>query len=797
MPQPITLPTPRSHALQNTLAPMFGLLAAGSVTPVAWADASTATPHDSVLSLPEIKVDGEATSTFKVDRVTSAKISQPLLDAPQSVTIVPQQVLKEQNAQTLQEVLRNVPGITFMSGEGNLGWGDLFSIRGFSSEQSLTVDGVRDAGMSTRTDTFNLQQAEVFKGTGSIESGVSAVGGSVNLVSKEAHLGDANRVSAGIGTDAYRRLTADLNKQLNDTTAVRINLMKHYNQVSERDDVDYDRWGIATSFGFGLGTDTRFFIDTFYQKDTNTPDGGVPIQRGTNGDRMPGVKRSNWYGDSSLYTQENKTTSLTARFEHDFDWNDAHLRNQTRWERSDNFAVLSPARFFAADANGQKTCTGARCATLGYTGVGPTSQVPGSTVNAYTDYVNNSNTAYGILRGSDFGLSKRYTILDNQTDFSFAFNTGSLQHAVVSGLEFYHETYGGLKRNAEVPAGNMLFDMADPSHSFASTYVTKGVGEPRSVIDNAGIYLGDTVTLNEQWQVLGSLRYDNWDAETRQRGQATTSSSDGAVSGRVGAVFKPLPNGSIYVSYSEAAQPSALGASTNNQIYGAASTSNYSPAKSKTYELGTKWDIAHDMLNVTAAIFRTELENSWEYQDGESAPVRALPAKRVDGIELGLQGNITPRWTAYSGFSALKSVQTKGINKGAEAKNVPDLTANLWTTYAVTDALSLSYGEQYVGRRRYSDNKYVGGLNNNSSYANGLSGVNAIYVRDNEKAPGYWLSNVAAQYKVNKDTTVNLNLNNVFNKFYYSQVGASLDGFQLYGIPGAGRTLTASVDYEF
>ncbi|WP_122780468.1 TonB-dependent receptor domain-containing protein, partial [Pseudomonas viridiflava] len=112
--------------------------------------------------------------------------------------------------------------------------------------------------------------------------------------------------------------------------------------------------------------------------------------------------------------------------------------------------------------------------------------------------------------------------------------------------------------------------------------------------------------------------------------------------------FKPLPNGSLYVSYSEAAQPSALGASTNNQIYGAASTSNYSPAKSRTYELGTKWDIAQDMLNVTAAIFRTELDNAWEYQDGESAPVRALPAKRVDGIELGLQGNITPRWTAYT-----------------------------------------------------------------------------------------------------------------------------------------------------
>ncbi|WP_426181924.1 TonB-dependent receptor plug domain-containing protein [Pseudomonas sp. TWRC1-2] len=136
----MSLPTPHRHTLHTTLAPMFGFLAAGIVAPTAWADARTATPDDSVVSLPQIKVDGEeTTSAFKVDRVTSAKISQPLLDAPQSGTIVPQQVLKERNAQTLQEVLRNVPGITFMSGEGNLGWGDLFSIRGFSSEQSLTV----------------------------------------------------------------------------------------------------------------------------------------------------------------------------------------------------------------------------------------------------------------------------------------------------------------------------------------------------------------------------------------------------------------------------------------------------------------------------------------------------------------------------------------------------------------------------------------------------------------------------------------------------------------------------------
>ncbi len=104
--------------------------------------------------------------------------------SPQTISIVPAQVLEQQGAQSLQDVLRNVPGITFSSGEGGAGWGDMFTIRGFSAEQSITVDGVRDSQLSTRTDIFNMEQAEVYKGTGSIKSGVAAVGGSVNLVSK-------------------------------------------------------------------------------------------------------------------------------------------------------------------------------------------------------------------------------------------------------------------------------------------------------------------------------------------------------------------------------------------------------------------------------------------------------------------------------------------------------------------------------------------------------------------------------------------------------------------------------------
>ena len=205
----------------------------------------------------------------------------------------------------------------------------------------------------------------------------------------------------------------------------------------------------------------------------------------------------------------------------------------------------------------------------------------------------------------------------------------------------------------------------------------------------------------------------------------------------------------------------------------------------------------HKRLALTGAVFRTEVSDSWEYGDNEASPVRALPSKRVDGIELGVQGNVTARWSVFGGLSHLDSKQTKGINTGVAARNVADWTGNLWTSYELASGLFVSYGAQYVGQRRYSDSRYVGGLNNNSSTVGGAAGNRPVYVLDTEKAPSYWLHSLAARYRVSQRVALNVNVANLFDKFHYARIGASLDGFQLYGVPGAGRTATASVDLSF
>ena len=748
--------------------------------------ATSATTQPQQLNEVVVKAGREAPA-YKPEHLSSAKFAQPLRDTPQSITIVPREVLTEQNAQNLQDILKNVPGITFTSGEGNLGWGDLFTIRGFSSEQSLTVDGMRDAGMSSRNDTFNLEQVEVFKGTGSIESGTSAVGGTVNLVSKEARLGNANTASFGVGSAAYRRVTADVNRQLGTGSALRLNVMKQKNDVAGRDVTNNDRQGLALSVGTGLDGATRVWVDLFHQEDDNVPDGGLPIQRGTGGQPMANVPHSAWFGADS-YTQRTTSDAATIKVEHDFA-PDVKIRNQTRWALTDNLSVMSPARFNAASATGATLGT-----SLGYAGVGGLTKING--IAAYTDFSNRTD-AYGVLRGSDFGTSKRYRILANQTDVSIAFQTGPVRHEVVTGLDLYRETYGDYQRTVNAPAGTLWFDMAHPQVAQGSVATVKGNGGLESVISNAGLYVTDAMRLTEQWRMVASLRYDHWKADTSLKGVNTSRSSDGATSGRIAALYKPVDEASLYLAYAQAAQPSALGASTNNAIYGSAAASAYAPATSKTMELGGKWDVLRHRLALTGAIFRTEVSDSWEYGDDEVSPVRALPAKRVKGAELGVQGNVTEQWSVYGGMSRLMSRQTKGANRGSEAKNVPDWTFNLWTSYTPMAGLVLSYGAQYVGERRYSDNAYVGGLNNNSSTVSGPAGKAPTYVFDTEKAPAYWVQSLAARYRVNPRLALNLNVQNLANKFYWARIGSSLDGFQLYGVPGASRSVSLSADLSF
>jgi len=739
---------------------------------------ASATAQDTGVSqLAPVQV--QRTVPFKPEAVQSVKFKAPLVDTPQTINIVPAEVLRQQNAQTLQEVLSNVPGVTFSSGEGGAGWGDMMTIRGFSAEQSVTVDGVRESALSTRTDTFNMEQAEVFKGTGSIESGVAAVGGTVNLVTKTPRLDNFYNFHVGAGTDHYRRTTADLNHRIGDTMAFRLNAMWHENDIAKRGGSDYERWGIAPAFTWGLGTDTRVTAMYMHQKDDNTPDWGVPINRG--GNRMNGISREYWGQFDNVDTEETEYNSATLRIEHDFN-DKASIRNQTRWSETKRFTLLN---------------TGGRMLNaVGATEAGQLISPPGN--SNYWGFDSAGNEVYPTgylavnrLRGNV--NSYKGEIIANQTDLNLDFNTGGVRHQMVTGVEFYEESYRKDPRSYGVPTfiadgQAYVVDVRDPVNHYDGPWTSRDyTNESGAKVTNWGLYAYDQISLSKNWEIAAGLRYDKfrvkwYDADGNRQ---PYEQSEGVWSGRLGVVYKPVEYGSVYLSYSQASQPSAAAAASRSGGGGDASVANYSPGKAKTWELGTKWDVLDDKLALTAAVFQVERSNPSDTNpDDPSDIIQSSAKERVRGIELGVAGNVTSRWSVYGGWTVLRSKiledESDPDQVGGKMKNVPDMTFNLWTNYAFDHQWDAGLGAQYVGKRRFTAGNTVARNASADAYM-----------------PSYWLFNASVGYKINSNFALRLNVHNIFDKFYLQRGSSSSDGFQLFGVPGAGRTIMLSADATF
>ena len=270
-------PIARSNPVAQTLATAKAATVLTGLALTLPLHAQTGTPG-AAPTLPQVNVRGEASSDYKADSAGSPKFTQPLVDTTQSISVIKEQIMREQGATTLTEALRNVPGVsTFFVGEnGNSNTGDAVYMRGFDSSSSIFVDGVRDLGSISR-DVFNTEQIDVIKGPSGSDFGRSAPTGSINMVTKQPRLDDSFDASLGLGSGSYKRSTVDWNKKLEgfDGAAFRLNAMVQDAGVPGRDHVKNDRWGIAPSLALGLGTDNRAFIDLLHVKQKNTPDGGV------------------------------------------------------------------------------------------------------------------------------------------------------------------------------------------------------------------------------------------------------------------------------------------------------------------------------------------------------------------------------------------------------------------------------------------------------------------------------------------------------------------------------------------
>jgi catecholate siderophore receptor len=745
----------------------------------------------------------------ELKQAASPKYTVPLLDTPQQITIVPQKIIAEQNLLNLRDILSTLPGITFGAGEGGGGYGDSINLRGFTGSNDITVDGVRDSAQYTRSDPFNLDHVELVNGANSVYAGSGSVGGSVDLVSKMPYLGDNSLITAGVGTDDYARTTLDTNRQIGESTALRVNVMAHENDVPGRDVENFSRWGIAPSIGFGLGTDTSVTLSYFHQHDDNIPQYGVPTYKG---DILPGADREAYYGYRNYDKQQIRADALTSVIQHQFN-DDFSLRNLTRAQKVTQFSLVdAPQGTFCLPDNLQPT--GASCTlnpdTFLEIVVPPGMYMP-------------SGNPRGNVRDT---TNKMFY---NQTDLSFDFNTGAIAHTFVSGLSLAHESYS--------LTGSSQFRNADGTNPYAAPgyFPFTPIGDPDSYytgpahrtltskvegdLDNAAIYAFDNLKFSEHWEANLGVRWErndasattynvktftaptvaNPDPDNSNIGQITganapAKNADNLFSYRGGLVYKPIENASVYVAYSNAKTPSSAsvnGSCTASSTTGTANC-DVAPETAVNYELGAKWDLYDGRLSLTGSVFRNERKNYRVADPGNPDNpfgVQTLDGRaRVDGVLLGVSGNVTEHWAIYANYAHLDSEVLQGASdfvssngqdytKGDPLLSTPENSLSFWTTYDVTSAWQVGYGTTYVGSYNVSQH----------SATNPDGPLN--------KVDSYWVHRAMVAYRVTRNFSLQLNLNNLFDEDYLTRVRTS--GDVAWGTPGDSRSAVLTAAYRF
>jgi catecholate siderophore receptor len=688
---------------------------------------------DSSTTLPEVVVTGQQDKkSYKTDKVSSSKYTEPLLDTPQTITIIPQAVIREQNVTTLREALRNTPGISLQAGEGGVPNGDNLSIRGFNARTDIFVDGVRDFGGYTR-DPFNTQSIEVTKGPSSSFMGRGSTGGAINLVSKTP--GDEAFYDGTIGlgaTDEYQRYTLDVNQPLDDigldAVAMRFNAVYHDADLQDRDFVHDNRWGVAPSIVFGLGQPTNLAAYYFHLDQDNLPGYGIPWVPNTNiplqafADQPAPVDRSNFYGLLKRDFEHVDSDVITLVLRHEWD-EMTSLKNLTRYGRTFRHSIVTAPRF-------------------------------------------DNNNSTDITREFKY-REQEDTILSNQTDVTWKFPTGFIDHTLVTGVEFGLENDENLAKVGPNGPVTNLFN-PDPLQDYTGIIFVPGAKDT-STAKTAGLYAFDTAKLNEQWQVQGGLRWDFFEVSFRPAASQILQRIDRSLSGRGAVAYKPRSNGSIYAAYGTSFNPSAEGLALSSSAT-AATNFRTDPEKSETYELGTKWDVLNERLSLSGALFRTEKTNARTEDPTNPNDILVLEGQqRVEGVELGAAGSITSQWHIFSGYAYMDSEILSSKNQaevGNELANAPVNSFSLWTTYDLSPKIEAGFGATFVDERFSANN-------------------------DARTAPDYYTLDAMAAYEVNQNVTLRLNAYNLTDEEYIS----SLSGGHF--IPGSGRSVIVTTEFKF
>ncbi|MDB5566484.1 MAG: TonB-dependent receptor [Tardiphaga sp.] len=695
---------------------------------------------------------------YKGDRLAGGKFTEKLLDTPRSVTVLTKDIIEDKNATSLRDLARSTAGVTLGTGEGGNAFGDRFFIRGFDARNDVFVDGVRDPAVSIR-ENFFTEQVEILRGPASSFAGRGTAGGAINIVTKQA--GDKNFYNAetSFGTDATKRVTLDANQVLSPTVSIRAGGLFQDANVAGRDVTTDDRWGGFAAIKW-TPVDAVKVTANYIHTDLNSiPDFGVPWDRKAN---QPSTEtgvanRSTYYGFANRDFQHarqdigslNTEVALTP---------DISFSNKMRLERS----------------------------TLAYVGTLP--EAPRAGIPGYLA----DPAGFGLVQLNAVSRYQTTDVIANQSDFKFKFDTGPIKHTTVVGAEISREkvgidTYTGLTTESlpggSTSIGSVIVPIGNQNLTYASFAQPTLVGNPSNfrVDTNAG-YLIHTANYNDVLLLNGGVRYDDYSVSaSKQIPSATTfpqKADSGNLNYNVGLTLKPVPFGSVYAAYATSTNPVGSELDGTDARYGnfnlnGAYNQVFEPEKNKSIEVGTKWELFDRHLLLTGALFQTTKENAREQLTVNGATqIVASAAYRVQGIDLGVAGKITDRWSVFGGLVLMDS---RVLNSATPAFVGRDLANIAHQSFNVLTKYKFDYGWEVGGQATYQSQR-TGGI---------------LYTTTTTVLPEYWRFDMFVEKKIDKNITLKLFVNNLTNKLYYDGFYNSAAPFVLVA-PGRSGTLVLS-----
>ncbi|MDP3073865.1 MAG: TonB-dependent siderophore receptor [Opitutaceae bacterium] len=606
-------------------------------------------PKESAMLLEKFEVNGQRENkSYATPRsVTATKTDTPLVNVPQSISVVTRELIDDQAMHSIGDVTRYVPGAGIAQGEGNR---DTPVLRGNSTTADFFVDGIRDDVQYFR-DLYTVDRVEVLKGPNAMIFGRGGSGGLINRVSKQANGATTRELSLLFGSWNQFRATLDAGEAISPTLAFRVTALIE-DADSYRDDVTLRRYGLNPTLAWRLAPRTTLRAGLEHFHDERVADRGISSYQG----RPVHTAASTFFGDPAQSTSDATVNTAFVALDHTFA-NRIALRNHTRFGRYEK-----------------------------------------SYQNVYPGAVNAAGTTVAL---SAYNQATDRDNLFNQTDVILPFATGSVQHQVLAGLELARQETDNLRltgyfTTVSPTTTSISVPLSAPRSTLPLTFQPSTTdAHNRGVAQTVAVYAQDQIALLPQLHAIVGVRLEKFTVDFRNHRTAqNVASRDRLISPRAGLIYKPAEQVSFYASTSMSSMPRA------GEQLSSLSLSNRAldPEEFTNHELGAKWDLRPD-LALSAAVYRLDRSNVAITDPANPTRSLLVDGQRAKGVELGLTGRLTANWSVVGGYAyqdgTIKTTQSATVVAGARLAQLPRHTFSLWHRYDLNRQWGLGLGTIY------------------------------------------------------------------------------------------------------